>query len=65
MAGGIHALPARFDAVRQKVAQALEIKPVTVKLPRRILRTETDVRAWLTDVEGTLLAKVAQAPIQL
>jgi hypothetical protein len=61
----IHALPARFDAVRQKVAQALEIKPVTVKLPRRILRTETDVRAWLTDVEGTLLAKVAQAPIQL
>lgn len=61
----IDALPAKCDQVRKKVAAALQIKPVEVRLTKKLLRSETEVRVWLKEAEEKLLAALAQGPVQV
>lgn len=46
-------------------AQKLEPKVQPVTPPHRILRDEADLDAWLAEVRQTVLAKLADGPVQL
>ncbi len=61
----IAAIPQRFAELRKKAIQLLEPKSVSVQLPRRLLRTEEEVRAWLAEVEAVLVSTVKENPVQL
>lgn len=61
----IAALAGRFEQVRKLIAEMLEPKAVHVSLPRSVLRTEADVRAWLVEVENRLLQAVKNSPIRV
>ncbi|KFB73524.1 MAG: hypothetical protein AW09_001214 [Candidatus Accumulibacter phosphatis] len=39
------------------------MQPVT--LPRRLLRSEADLEAWLAEVRSAVLAKLSNGPVQL
>jgi hypothetical protein len=60
------------DALRGQLTRALnlaslklepKVQPVTP--PRRILRTESDLEAWVDEVRKAVLAKLADGPVQL
>jgi hypothetical protein len=60
------------DALRGRLARALDlatrklepsVQPVTP--PRRILRSEADLEAWLAEVRSAVLAKLSNGPVQL
>jgi hypothetical protein len=61
----IEALPNRFEKMRQRAAKLLEPTVVTVFLPRRVLRSEKEVRQWLAEVEKQLLDDVKKNPVQV
>ena len=60
------------DALRGQLTRALNlaskklepsVQPVTT--PRRILRTEADLDAWMGEVRATVLTKLADGPVQI
>jgi len=60
------------DALRGQLTRALNlaskklepsVQPVTT--PRRILRTEADLDAWMGEVRATVLTKLAAGPVQI
>ena len=60
------------DALRGQLSRALnlaskKLEPTVqpVATPRRILRTEADLDAWMDEVRATVLAKLADGPVQL
>lgn len=46
-------------------AKKLEPKVQPITPPRRIVRTEGDLDAWMAEVRGAVLAKLADGPVQL
>lgn len=63
----IEALPSRFAKMRKHAAELLvpTVTIVTISLPRQLLRSEKEVRQWLTDVEARLLEAVRSNPVQV
>jgi len=61
----IAALAGRFEAVHKAAAKLVEPEAVAVTLPRRILKSAPEVKAWLTEVEVQLLEAVKTHPVQL
>lgn len=59
----ISALPSRFQKVLLEAARLLEPKVQAVSLPKRTLKTEADIDAWLQDAKATLLEKLKQGPV--
>ena len=59
------ALPSRFEAARHAAVQLLKPNVVHVSLPRRTLNDETELKAWLAEVEALLNAKIKQGPVAL
>jgi hypothetical protein len=59
------ALRSRFDALRMAVAQLLEPKVTHVPLPKRTLKTEDDLRAWLHEAEQLLNERLKLGPIMV
>ena len=57
------ALTARFQNAARKAAKLLEPKTQYVTLKSDTLRTEADVKAWLTEQEATLLAELKKGPV--
>lgn len=60
------------DALRGQLTRALnlaarklepKVQPVTP--PRRILRNEADLDAWVAEVRKTVLTKLAEGPVQI
>ncbi len=59
------ALPSRFEAARHAAVQLLKPNVVYVPLPKRTLNDESELKAWLEEVEALLSTKLKQGPIAL
>jgi len=59
------ALPSRFEAARHAAVQLLKPNVVHVALPKRTLNDEAELKAWLTEIEALLSAKLKQGPVAL
>jgi hypothetical protein len=59
----IQAQSSKFDAASLDVAKLLEPKVQQVKLPRRTLKSEDDIKAWLTEVEQQMLNDLKNGPL--
>ena len=57
------ALPTRFSNAAQKAAKLLEPKIQHVRLTSNTLRSEADVKAWVTVKERELLEKLKDGPV--
>lgn len=62
----------KHDALRGQLSRALnlavqklepKVQPITP--PRRILRSEADLDAWLAEVRQTVVAKLNNGPVQI
>ena len=59
----VAAMPARFNNVAASAAELLEPEAQFVQVPRRTLRTELDINAWLEDVREQLKIALDKGPI--
>ena len=59
----IDALPERFDCARELAAKELEPKAQTVKLPRRTLKSNEEIEAWLKEVTDQLKTALIDGPV--
>jgi hypothetical protein len=57
------ALPTRFQNAAGDAAKLLEPKAQTVSLPGATIKNETELRAWLDDVENRVLTKLKDGPV--
>lgn len=57
------ALQNRFGQVRLKAAKLVTPKAIRVTLPSRTLSDEAAVKAWLGEVEASLLSKIKDGPV--
>jgi hypothetical protein len=58
-------MPSRFDAISIKAAEEMEPKAQFIRTPRRTLKTEAEITAWLDEVEQKLKTALAEGPIVL
>jgi hypothetical protein len=56
-------MPARFNNVATEAAELLEPEAQFIQVPRRTLKTEEDVDAWVDDVRGQLKIALGKGPI--
>jgi len=61
----VQALPSRFEAARHAAVHLLKPNVVHVALPKRTLNDDTELKAWLAEVEAMLTAKLKQGPVAL
>jgi len=59
------ALASRFDAARHAAVQLLKPNVVRVSIPKRTLNDESDLKAWLVEVEQLLAEQLKQGPVAL
>lgn len=57
------ALPARVDAALQDAAIEIEPKTQSIAIPRRTLRNEADLDAWLNEVRSVIAPSLAHGPV--
>jgi hypothetical protein len=57
------AVPARIDAALRDAALELEPKTQTIAVPRRVIRTEPDLDAWLDEIRATIAPRLADRPV--
>lgn len=63
LADRIVALPARFDNVAVDAAELLEPQAQFIQVPRRTLKTEADIDAWIDEIKQQLMVALDQGPI--
>lgn len=63
LADRIAALSSRFDDVLIKAAEAMEPEAQFVSLPRRTLKSEAEIDAWLEDVRRELHSALQNGPV--
>ena len=59
----IDALSGRFARAREMAARALEPQMQTVHIPRRTLKTEQDINAWVQEVTDQLKIALNKGPV--
>jgi hypothetical protein len=57
------ALTERFQAAAHAAAKLLEPKTQYMKLKSGTLRSEADVKAWLAEQEGAIVAQLKEGPV--
>ena len=57
------ALPARVEAALQDAAIEIEPKTQSIAVPRRTLRSEHDLDAWLTEVRAAIAPFLGDGPV--
>jgi hypothetical protein len=57
------ALPSRINRALHDAALELEPNTQTVAVPRRVIRTEPDLDAWLTELRTTIAPLLASGPV--
>ncbi|MGZ0080043.1 BREX system P-loop protein BrxC [Methylomonas sp. YC3] len=57
------ALPARFDKVAMDAAELLEPQAQFIQVPRRTLKSEEDIDAWIVEVKSQLQSALSLGPI--
>ena len=61
----VAAMPARFDNVAREAAELCEPQTQFIQLPRRMLKTDEDISAWLEEVEQQLKTALENGPIMI
>jgi hypothetical protein len=61
----VAAMPARFDNVVSAAAKLCEPQAQLIQVPRRTLKTEEEIDAWVDDVKQQLKAALQNGPIVL
>jgi hypothetical protein len=56
-------LPKRIDNALRDAAVELEPKTQTVAVPRRVIRTESDLDIWLGEIRGTIAPLLPDGPV--
>ena len=59
----VAAMPARFDNVAANAAEMCEPQAQFIQVPRRTLKTDEEIDAWVEDVKQQLKAALQQGPI--
>lgn len=59
----IAALSSRFDQVLQGAAELMEPRAKFVSLPRRTLKSDEDIDAWMDEVRGALQRALQDGPV--
>ena len=59
----VAAMPSRFDAVLVGVAELMEPEAQFIRVPRRTLKTNSDIEEWLSDVERQLSDAIVAGPV--
>lgn len=59
------ALASRFEQARQKAVQLVTPKATPVQLPRRVLNSPDELKAWLDEVEKLLKKQLEHGPVSL
>lgn len=59
----IDALPERFACAREKAARELEPKAQTVNIPRRTLKSDEEIEAWVKEVTDQLKTALIDGPV--
>ncbi len=59
----VAAMPARFDNVLRKAAELCEPKARFIHVPRRTLKTDEDIDAWVEDIKQQLKTALRQGPV--
>jgi len=57
------ALPARIDAALRDAALELEPKTQTIALPRRVIRSEPDLDAWIGEIRDAIKPLLDNGPV--
>jgi hypothetical protein len=57
------AMPSRFQQAAQDAAVLMEPKVTFVSVPRRTLKTETDIDVWLQDTKTQLIKALEKGPV--
>ena len=57
------ALSGRIEAALRDAAIELEPKTQTVTVPRRVIRDEADLTAWLDEIRATIAPRLADGPV--
>lgn len=61
----VAAMPARFDNVVREAAELCEPQTQFIQIPRRMLKTDEDISAWLEEVEQRLKTALENGPIMI
>jgi hypothetical protein len=56
-------MPARFDNVASGAAELCEPQAQFIQVPRRTLKTDEEIDAWVDDVKQQLKAALQNGPI--
>jgi len=59
----VAAMPARFDNVASRAAELCEPQAQFIQVPRRTLKTDEEIDAWVDDVKQQLKAALQNGPI--
>lgn len=59
------ALPSRFGNARHAAVQLLKPNVVHVSIPRRTLNDESELKAWLSEVEALIATNLKRGPVSL
>ena len=61
----VAAMPVRFDNVASAAAELCEPKAQFIQVPRRTLKTNEEIDAWVDDVKQQLKAALQNGPIMI
>jgi len=59
----VAAMPARFDNVASGAAELCEPQAQFIQVPRRTLKTDEEIDAWVIEVKQQLKAALQNGPI--
>jgi hypothetical protein len=59
----VFALPGRIEAALRDAALELEPKTQTIAMPRRVIRSEADLDAWLGEIRAKVAPLLADGPV--
>ena len=59
----VAAMSARFDSVAREAAELCEPQAQFIQVPRRMLKTDEEIDAWVTEVKQQLKAALQQGPV--
>jgi hypothetical protein len=57
------ALPACVDAALRDAALEVEPKTQSITIPRRVIRNEPDLDAWLAELRGNIAPHLPDGPV--
>ncbi|HOR91506.1 MAG TPA: BREX system P-loop protein BrxC [Rectinema sp.] len=61
----VAAMPTRFENIARRAAELCEPKVQFIQIPRRTLKTEEDIEAWVEDLKQQLKTALQNGPVMI